>query len=102
MNRAVYTGFLIVAALLVGFLLLLISGGYILEGEAAMGMGILWYYSLPAFLLLGYLVGRSTHGWYSTQSAVYNQLAILLGLAFAVAVLSPLVTYGALYVLSLG
>ena len=101
MKRLTYTTLIIIFGLVVGFILLLLSGGYIFEGEVAMGVGILWYYSLPAFLLLGYLTARASYNWYSTQSVLHTQTASLLGFALVVAVLAPAVTYLAFWVLSL-
>lgn len=101
MKRITYTSLIIIFGLVVGFILLLVSGGYIIEGEVAMGIGLLWYYSLPAFLLLGYLTARVSYNWYSAQNVLLSQTAGLLGFALAIAILAPAATYLALWALSL-
>ena len=93
MKRLTYTALIIVFALIVGFLLLLIVGGYIFEGEAALGVGILWYYSLPGVLILGYLIARFSFPWYVNQNAVLMQTIWLLGSALTVAVMAPAITH---------
>lgn len=92
MKRLTYTALIIVFALIVGFLLLLVAGGYIFDGEAAMGAGILWYYSLPGVLILGYLIARFSFPWYVNQNAVLIQTIGLLGSALIVAVMAPVIT----------
>jgi len=101
MKKGTYIALIIFFSLFVGFLLLLVSGGYIFEGEAAMGVGLLWYYSLPAFLLFGYLAGQASYSWYSNQRVVLIQSVGLLGFSLVVSVLAPAMTYGALYMRSL-
>ncbi len=101
MGRVLYTVLIIILGLSLGFLLLLVSGGYIFEGEAAMGIGILSWFSLPAVLVIGLLLGRYTYAWYSSLNALATQAAGLLGLAVAVAVLSPTITYTTLWLVSL-
>jgi hypothetical protein len=93
MNRTVHSALLVIAGFAISFICLLLLGGYIFDGEAAMGIGILWAYSIPAYLLLGILLGRLSYGWYSIQSATLVQTTSLLGLALSVAVLGPSVTY---------
>jgi len=101
MKRLTYTALIIVFALIVGFLLLLIAGGYIFEGEAAIGVGFLWYYSLPGVLILGYLIARVSFSWYVNQNAVLMQTVGLLGSAIIVAVLAPAITHFVFWGLSL-
>lgn len=101
MNRLTYTTLIIIFGLVVGFMLLLVAGGYIFEGETAMGVALLWYYSLPVVLLLGYLVARASYKWYASQTDVLIQTMSLLGIAFSVAVIPPVIVYFAMWVLLL-
>ncbi len=101
MKQLTYTALIIVFALFVGFLLLLVAGGYIFECEAAMGVGILWYYSLPVILILGYLMARFSFSWYVNQNTVAMQTIGLLGSALVVAVIAPVITNFVFWGLSL-
>jgi hypothetical protein len=101
MRRFLYTTLVVVLSFLIGLLMIVILGGYMSEGEAAMGVGILWYYSLPAFLIIGILVSLATHRWYIRQVTVVKQVSGLFVFSLLVAMAAPTLTFAALWVRTL-
>jgi len=101
MRRFLYTTLVVLLSLLIGLLMLLISSGYLFEGEAAMGVAILWYYSLPAFLVIGILVSFATHRWYIRQVSIANQVSGLFVFSLCVAIAAPTLTFAGLWVRTL-
>jgi hypothetical protein len=95
-GRATYTVLVISIGAMIAFLMLLVLGAYIFEGEASISIGLLWYYSLPISLLCGWLIGRYTYAWYGQLNSVLRQASALLVLGLVMAIVSPVLTYAVL------
>jgi hypothetical protein len=93
MNKFFWVIVVLVCAFLSSFLLVLTLGGMIYSGEQAIGVGMLWYYSLPALIILGVLTGWFSFSWYLKQQRLWLMCCGLLMLSFTLAVSAPVITY---------
>ena len=57
MNRFFWIIVVLLCAFITSFLLVLGLGGIVYSGEEAIGIGMLWYYSLPGLVILGVFSG---------------------------------------------
>ena len=71
MNRFFWIVVVLVCAFLTSFLLVLTLGGIIYSGDEAIGVGMLWYYSLPALIILGVFTGWLSFSWYLKQQRLW-------------------------------
>ena len=93
MNRFFWALVVSVCAFLTSLLLVLALGGITYSGEEAIGIGMLWYYSLPALLILGLLTGWFSFGWYLKQQRVWVMCRGLVLFSVALAITAPVITY---------
>ena len=93
MNRFFWTIGVLAGAFLISFLLILVLGGIVYSGEEAIGVGMLWYYSLPALIVLSVLSGWFSYRWYFEQRGLWLKVHGLILQAVVLAVSAPVVTY---------
>ena len=93
MNRFFWTIGVLAGAFLISFLLILVLGGIVYSGEEAIGVGMLWYYSLPALIVLSALSGWFSYRWYFEQRGLWLKVHGLILQAVVLAVSAPVVTY---------
>lgn len=80
---------------LMDFLYSMLMGTFVYEGEAAMGVGMLWAFSLPATGLLG-LACAVFFDWYESGPSGLPRYLRYLALVVAVATASVVLTIGAI------
>ena len=93
MNRFFWALVVLGCAFLTSFLLVLALGGISYSGEEAIGIGMLWYYSLPALIILGLLTGWFSFVWYLKQKSVWIMCCGLVVFSVALAITAPVITY---------
>lgn len=93
MKRLAYIGAILIIESLVAFILLLIAGGYILEGEAAIGAGYTWWYSIPMCLVLSIIIGLLTFNRYCELGTIFGKMIFLSVLATVIVVSAPVITF---------
>ena len=93
MNRFFWTIGVLASAFLISFLLILVLGGIVYSGEEAIGVGMLWYYSLPALIVLSGLSGWFSYRRYFEQRGLWLKVHGLILQAVVLAVSAPVVTY---------
>jgi hypothetical protein len=92
MSRAVYSVLLVCFGVAISFIGLLVIGGYNSQGKAAIGAGVLWGYSIPAYILLGLVLVQFSYGCFSSRVTLGSQVSSLAVVAGAIAILGPAVT----------
>jgi hypothetical protein len=75
-----------------GFALLLIFGAYLTDGESSIGVGYVWYFSLPAAVLAAVVLGLRTHQNYIDKKGAAAQTGFLLLVASLALIIAPIIT----------
>jgi hypothetical protein len=75
------------------FTLTLLYATFVGQGGEAMGIGMLWYYSLPALIIVSILIALATLNWYQKVTRARSKGVRLFFLSLTVSIASPLLTY---------
>jgi hypothetical protein len=86
-------------AVLYQFLIVVVLGTFVFEGEMAEGPALLWFFSIPVTLMVS--AGAAfTFDWYSTLAARHTTVRVYSAFVVAVGILGPilalLLTYAGL------
>ena len=90
MRKISYIVAVVICALFLGFAGILVLGSFVLKGEKAIEAGLLWVYSVPVSILIGFLVGSFSFRWYANLDGTYAQGLGLLGVSLVVGAITPL------------
>ena len=93
MNRFFWIIVVLLCAFITSFLLVLGLGGIVYSGEEAIGIGMLWYYSLPGLVILGVFSGWASYSRYLKYERIVLTFRSLVLQSFALAVAAPILTY---------
>lgn len=92
MGKFFFVSSIAVSSAIFSFLITAITGTYIVHGETAIGVGLLWAFSLPAIVVLS-LLTLSAYSRYLTFEKSSVRLAFYGGCVLCVAVVAQPITY---------
>ncbi len=93
MGRFFYAFSITINSAILSLLITAIVGTYFIHGEEAIGVGLLWAFSLPFIIILS-LLSLCFHSKYLACEVWYQRFFIYIACVFFTAITAPILTYG--------